>query len=143
MNNLILPNIQAPNACGYIACRAAIAIHESNNWFAEALLDKVTDDNLIPLYNSILNVPTDDGQFLTDNQLLKILHATCNDQSGVYWLDSIPPFNLFMQSIQQHTRQQLQRNKRLHIAIVNTTSQTQLNNIITGDHWIMVAYELF
>ena len=132
-----------PNSCGYIAAEAALQLHKSNDWFAEDILNRVANVNLIKKYNKTLGYQDVLGHFLNDDQILHILHSETNSPAGVNWLDSIPPFNYFLKTLQNHLKQNLPRNKRLHIAIVNTTSQFgPLNNAISGDHWITVAYEL-
>lgn len=139
-NNLLLPGVQRGNSCGYIAACAALEAHFAENWFTHDYLPAITDVQLVPHYNSLLNINSQEASFLTDDQILFILQASSGSSTGVPWIN-LQPFNYFTDSLARHVASERYHN-RTFISIVNTTSVTgPFTEHAVGDHWITVIYE--
>ena len=142
LNNIMHPNLQQGSSCGYIAARAAASLHASNDWYHADIMPDITSSSLIPLYNSILGLASNHPTFLTDDQILMILHHIAGNRQGVPWLQGLVPVNYFTRTLQRRVGRKAHHGK-LFITIVNTTPLSgPMTNHPVGDHWICVAYQI-
>lgn len=132
--------LQSANACGYIAARAAMFLHESHNWCYGDILPFLTDDNLIPTYNNWLEINSQFGQELTDEEILLILHKLNRSNKGVDWISG--PYSIIQAEIA--IQDDLKNNLPIkRVAIINTTRRANFSVELGGDHWITLAYEIY
>lgn len=110
-------------------------------WFSADIMSTITDSNLVPAMNTILDISSPDAEFLTDNQIMEIIHHLSNSPTGIPWLDGLVPINYFTSTLTNRL-QRPQHRGQLCITIVNTTplSGPILPHAV-GDHWICVAYQ--
>ena len=143
-----LDNHQYGASCGYIAAHTAWLFHTANDWQSVHVPTNV-ERNVYSIYNSILDIESNEPGFLTDMQILKIVHHLSGSDSttaaNLNWFDSPVPINYFIVGIREfllRKRRITEKDKELRIVIVNTTPVRPNNTQdITGDHWITIAYK--
>ena len=141
-NHSMHPNVQQGSSCGYIAAQAATCLHTASDWYHTDIMTNLTSQSLIPQYNAILGSTSNQPTFLTDDEIMTILHHIAGTPQGLPWLQALVPMNYFVKTLERRIARRTHHNQ-LFITIVNTTC---LSGPMTlqpvGDHWICVAYKL-
>uniref|UniRef100_A0A8W8LNQ3 DNA helicase Pif1-like 2B domain-containing protein n=1 Tax=Magallana gigas TaxID=29159 RepID=A0A8W8LNQ3_MAGGI len=131
-------------SCGYVAANTAWIFHNTNNWL-EVEIQPTLDKCIIHQYNSIIGIPGHEPTFLMDTQIIEILAHLHNAESSSVpftWIDGPMPINFFILGLRRSlSGRKTRKDSNLRIAIVNTTP-TDSSTVLSGDHWITVAYKL-
>jgi len=136
---------QLPNACGYLAAYWACKVRELEQHFTAMTLDQARAKNNagdIEVANVILNVMSQsDAVWLSGDQIHAIATAFNPDGIGAdpSWLHGPGPFNMwrthFLNSLTS-----AQHQGHVHIWVVNTESQHNLYEPVSGAHWFLAAW---
>lgn len=131
-------------SCGYVAANTAWIFHNTNNWL-EVEIQPTLDKCIIHQYNYIISIPGHEPTFLMDTQIIEILAHLHNAESSSVpftWIDRPMPINFFILGLRRSlSGRKTRKDSNLRIAIVNTTP-TDSSTVLSGDHWITVAYKL-
>ena len=91
----ILPHVQLPNSCGYIAARVCATLRAAGSNCLSVDTDSACEACNIADGNAFLRHPSSHALFLTSTEVLGLAHHWSPDRDAAY-IDGPFPFNSFM-----------------------------------------------